>query len=382
MRIDDPWLARAWCSEDVGRPDARWAVDTVGVYAATARRLVEQIRAGRVNTIVIAGSSYLTLAMCAEIAQQAAEQNFLPADRRIDLPGVVLVADDADEFGDDHRLYQRRRRRESQLNPRTVPATPSVRSLSEVIEADGSGRDTALVLVDEGSGGGLDSTIAVRMAARFGELRIYRWDPQARLSDSKIAVTGRLYAFPLTLDAADDGAHDRWERAAMLIHERYAAQVTKKGPATRPWAELAEFYRESNRRQVTNALWMVEEIAGHTWTSFGSVEDSPPPGDAADPLTILVVMGFDETAALAMAKKEHEDWCRYYWKEGWRYADTSELEGMSDEERFERKLHGKLVGWEKVVENAELKCTALTSLATTLTQLRQLGYVSTPRGER
>lgn len=73
---------------------------------------------------------------------------------------------------------------------------------------------------------------------------------------------------------------DVWERAAMLIHNRYAAKFRGSSAAAKPWSELDEFYRGSNRRQVRNALWMVDQIAGHTWDTFGS-PPSPKPVPSA-----------------------------------------------------------------------------------------------------
>jgi hypothetical protein len=43
-----------------------------------------------------------------------------------------------------------------------------------------------------------------------------------------------------------------------------------------------EFYRESNRRQVRNTLWMVEQIAEHTWNTWG---------DPPKPLSVLTWPG-------------------------------------------------------------------------------------------
>ncbi len=58
---------------------------------------------------------------------------------------------------------------------------------------------------------------------------------------------------------------------------------------------------------------MVEQIAGHTWDTFGGLPDSSALAHAADtdPLERLRAIGFDRKAAMAMAKAEHEGWCRY-----------------------------------------------------------------------
>ena len=59
---------------------------------------------------------------------------------------------------------------------------------------------------------------------------------------------------------------DAWERAARLIHERFAddfaAENGHRTPATQPWAHLDEFHRESNRRQVRNDSGWSSRSAG------------------------------------------------------------------------------------------------------------------------
>src|SRR5262249_20052609 len=144
-----------------------------------------------------------------------------------------------------------------------------------------------------------------------------------------------------------------------------------KSAASLPWSELDEFYRESNRRQVRNALWMVESIGGHTWNVWdGSVDELPIINMRGhEPLEQLQLMGFQADAAVAMARTEHEDWCRYYEDAGWRYGTPRD---------DDRKIHDKLVDWEVIRSDPDRLKTALNSLATTLIRLRELGYRSRP----
>ena len=126
---------------------------------------------------------------------------------------------------------------------------------------------------------------------------------------------------------------------------------------------------------MRNALWMVEQIAGHTWNTWGS---APAAGSLSGlrglaPLEQLALMGFDRDAALGMARAEHEDWCRYYREAGWRYGPTRD---------DERKIHDKLVDWATVEANPELLEAAMSSSAATLSELRELGYRSRPVWEQ
>jgi hypothetical protein len=176
------------------------------------------------------------------------------------------------------------------------------------------------------------------------------------------------------MDLPSGQAQDAWERAATLIHQRYRTAVGGTSPARRPWAELDEFYRGSNRRQVRNALWIVEQIGGHTWNSLdaGAGPQTPQP-QPTDPLQQLEVMGFDRPTALAMARAEHENWCHYYKDAGWKRGK------IRDEKH---KTHPNLTDWRTVETDPTLLNAALTSLAATLSQLRELGYRSAPAWRR
>jgi hypothetical protein len=203
---------------------------------------------------------------------------------------------------------------------------------------------------------------------------IYASDLNTSITDDSIQVVGRLQSYSLVLDTQEGQVRDAWERAARLIHERYISTIDPEGPpspAAMPWTELNEFYRGSNRRQVRNALWMVEQIAGHTWNTWGS-----PPAQlsgsemaALAPLEQLALMGFDHDSALRMAQAEHEDWCRYYRHNGWKYGSPRD---------DSRKIHNKLVDWPAVESDPDLLNAAVRSLAGTLWSLRQLGFRSRP----
>jgi len=111
------------------------------------------------------------------------------------------------------------------------------------------------------------STTGTRLAARFPATAVYAWDQNAHGAEDSSQILGMLQTYGLALETHEGQVQDAWERATRLIHGRYVATVdpeAPRSPAAMPWAELNEFYRGSNRRQVRNALWMVEQIAGHT----------------------------------------------------------------------------------------------------------------------
>ncbi len=309
----------------------------------------------------------MTLALCANLTRRALERDFYTAPGSTPLPALTLVESDAAEYLRDHELYRQQTGFMSD-GPAidAVVETPTGTTLQRLI-GDSDPKTMAAILVD-----GHIATTGARLAARFPDMPVYAWDPKARGTEDSLDIVGMLQPYGLALDTREGQVQDAWERAARLIHERYAATIdpqAPRSPAAMPWAQLNEFYRGSNRRQVRNALWMVEQIAGHTWNTWGSppaelsgrvMADSPP-------LKQLALMGFDHHSAMSMAKAEHEDWCRYYRRNGWKYGSRRD---------DSRKIHDKLVDWSVVESNPELLYAAVRSLAATLWSLRQLGYRS------
>ena len=371
VRIDDPWQAAAWRAQQFGGTRTRWAADAVGKYEVTAGRLLDRITANStVERILVAGGSRLTLALCTEMEQRRREREYYAPPGADPLPRLTLITKSAEEFTQDYQLACE----QSGQPPdgRSVEAAntaPTVSALTALINKSGAAV-TAVVVVDSHTTGP-GTSLGTRLAARFPSTPIYAWDPNAEVTDDRPAVVGQLRTYRLTMDVPRGHAQDRWERAAQLIHDRYAAQSDRATPATRPWSDLDEFYRGSNRRQVQNALWMVEEIGGHTWNTFGI----PPDGLTAASLRELPALeqlrrlGFSTAVALAMARAEHDDWCRYYRRAGWEYG------AVRDDSR---RVHDKLVDWAAVESDPAMLASALNSLATSLTQLRQLGYRSRP----
>lgn len=365
VRIDDPWQAASWRDERLGGTDTHWAPDAVGRYEVTARRLLDEITGGTpVRQILVCGMSQLALALCADMAQRRLEFDY-HAEPGQTLPELVLVGADAKEYLADHDYARRQAGAPSAATSiRAVSALPTVSALGELLTEEPS---SAVILTDHP---GLDTTTGTRLAARHPGTPIYAYEPGAATGLNRVPLVGQLHTYRLSLDVPSGAAQDAWERAARLIHNRYVAGIEAKTAAAVPWEQLDEFYRGSNRRQVRNALWMVEEVGGHTWNTWGHPPDSVPTTRLRDmePLEALRCMGFDEDTALAMARAEHEDWCRYYRAAGWRYGPVRD---------DARKIHDKLTTLSTSRDDPAL-LSALTSLVATLSKLRELGYRSRP----
>jgi hypothetical protein len=376
VRVDNPWQAEAWRAEQLGGSDTRWAADAVGKYEVTARWLLESIiSAATVERVFICGTSELTLALCADLTRRKLEYDYYSAPGETVLPAVNLVGADAEEFRQDHEFHRRQVGFVS-TGP-TIDATPQPPTVSVLMsligETDGS--TNAVIFVDDKAHGPSTArSIGTRLAARFPTMPIYIWDNDAQMAEDPLPIVGRLKTYRLALDIPKGQAQDVWERAAKLIHERYVAGIEPEpslSPARLPWADLDEFYRESNRRLVRNALWMVEQIAEHTWNTWGK---PPAPLGLHDMVGLtaleqLARMGFDQDSAMSMAKAEHEDWCRYYRHNHWKYGPIRD---------DEHRIHNKLVDWSVVEADEDMLNSAVTSLASTLWSLRQLGYRSRP----
>ncbi|GBG36311.1 hypothetical protein [Mycobacterium montefiorense] len=370
VRMDDPWLAQAWRAQQFGGSDTRWAADVVGKYEVTAGRLLDSVIATeRTKHVFICGTSQLTLALCADLTQRALERDFYTPPGAVALPALTLVERDAEEYLRDHEFHRQQAGFASE-GPMidAVAEAPTVPTMLKLI-GDAEPATSAVIFVDAQAG-----TTAARLAARFPDMPIYASDLNTSISDDSIQVVGRLQSYSLVLDTREGQVQDAWERAARLIHERYVSTIDPEGPrspAAMPWTELNEFYRGSNRRQVRNALWMVEQIAGHTWNTWGSPPAQLSGSEMAGlaPAEQLALMGFDHDSALRMAQAEHEDWCRYYRRNGWKYGSPRD---------DSRKIHNKLVDWSVVECDPDLLNAAVRSLAGTLWSLRQLGFRSRP----
>jgi len=384
VRIDDPWQAEAWRIQQLGQSDTRWAVAAVGVYELTAARIVDKIIGGQTRTLIVCGTSPLALALCANLVRQRLERGYYTAPDSPPLPGLTIVAPDAEEFLQDHETHQQH----LGLPPTNewltaVRGTPSMSTLAPLItDAVDGGICRAAVILTMAGPTVADGLLATRLASRFPAMPVFTLDPkQPAATGADLApIIGQLQTFWPTLATDSYQAHDVFERAAMLIHERYRQKTGFLSEADKPWPELNEFYRGSNRRLVRNAFAIVEQVAEHSWDSFGALPDSPTPIDPsiADKVERAVArlraLGFERDAAMAMAQAEHESWWNYLRQWGWRPAPAGQID--RDEQK---KTRPDLIAWSKVVEDGDALGRALTNLADTLDTLRQLGYRSRPQ---
>ena len=261
------------------------------------------------------------------MALRHTERRFHAAEGQSELPELTVVAPDADEYAREHAARYQRKGLGSDPPPvDSVNAVPSAAKVSELVEhTEGEDGTTAVIVVD--SVAAADPILGTRLAARYPTMPIYMWDRAARLNTERLPVAGELRTYRLGMELPDGHAHDNFERAAMLIHERFASsRADRTEPSSLPWEKLSDFYKGSNRRQLVNALWMVEAIAGHTWRTgdrppdpvspeslreldaLGTGETTSPDDPAEAAVKKLERLGFNEETIYAMAQADWERW--------------------------------------------------------------------------
>ncbi|OBK71300.1 RyR domain-containing protein [Mycobacterium sp. 1274761.0] len=395
VRIDDPWQAEVWRRSFLDEDEMaasqsrhrRWVADAVGRYEITATKVVRHLTATAAkghalippDTVVLCGLYPMTYALSSELAQAHREQEVYASGDHRPPSRVAILARGAPGFVEDHYLRQSRiAPGQTGIAVDAYDVEPTVEVISEHLAGLDSQR-CAVVLSDPSI-----EIHGTRLAARFPRLRIYQASAAA-VTLPETSIVGQLYRFPISMELDPDAPQDVWEHAAELIHERYSAGEDRSQWTARPWKLLDPFVKQSNRRQVINTLWLVEAV-GHTWNTLEYPPASPLAADFAEmsPLQQLQELGFDSDTAELLLRREHEDWCRFYFDAGWKHAEQ-----RCDAER----RHDRLLPWEELMEqDAELRKQGVTdpdprlnltraqrSLVGTLVSLRNLGYRSIPK---
>lgn len=345
VRIDDPWQAEDWRRRRIAAAPP-WIYDAIGVHEVAARLLAERL-AGR-DRIVVCGRSPLVLALCAEFAQLARERAVLGETTAT--PGITLFDPDAEALLTEHRLRQGRFGNSEGQAVAAVGSVPDHAGIARLFE--GAGSPAVVFAAPPGSGG---DALATHLAAIEPGWLLLAW----RTATTGIAaepVMAQLHAFGPGIDAGAERPLDSWERIARLAHERYRrANPGNTGDSGAPWAQLPEFYQQSNVRQITTTL-QAAVAADRTWGAVtdGVAEQEP----SAEQLEL-------------MARLEHESWCRQYRAAGWRWG--------SERDRA-RKRHPDLLEWAALPETSREKTRE--GVRASLQLLATLGYHSLPDPRR
>jgi hypothetical protein len=369
FRLDNPSSARVWRRQALGNTGRRWAADAIGLYEIAAARVGRHIAergGGRSMTALVCGKSSLADALVAEFAQVARERQVHTKPGSASVNEVVVMARGAAGLTADYTLQQARMAPEGVVLPViAVDAEADAAAVCSYLE----GRNPADVVVIFTEP---DDANAARLSNRIPGLVIYQASAVSQRMTT-LPIVANLYNFPVSIVIDDVEPQDVWERAAALIHERYRMGSDRDSGSNRPWSALDPFYQQSNRRQLLNALWMVEEIGQQTWNTLQD-EDIQPLQQAVlegEPRQQLAAMGFTDAAIEKMLRAEHNDWCRYYRAAGWKYGKTR------DEAN---KRHDQLLEWDQLTASyPDFPAESTRSLASTLITLRALGYRCKPK---
>ncbi|MBD3237339.1 MAG: hypothetical protein GF330_11585 [Candidatus Eisenbacteria bacterium] len=154
--------------------------------------------------------------------------------------------------------------------------------------------------------------------------------------DRRHADCANLHPFGMLDDICNESIllreeQDRLARALHAIYyegERGAAKRENRPfpskPAHRPWEELSEAFRDSNRQAADHMPVKLRALGLH----IGPAQEEKRP-----------VTNFTRPQREILAKMEHARWCAERWLDGWEYADARD---------DEQKLHPDLVPWDRL----------------------------------
>lgn len=124
-----------------------------------------------------------------------------------------------------------------------------------------------------------------------------------------------------TLDVALDGARDRMARD---VHELYiqnqiaeGAMHTPPRPAQRPWGDLDDFLRESNRQQIAHMAIKLRVL------KLG-IKEGPEALGRSSEVGSLVTVRDDNPKLDILAAMEHQRWMAFHFVRGWQQAGVGQ----------------------------------------------------------
>ncbi len=336
MRSDNRWHAETIRSKMmIAGTDV--IVDTISKYDAIAQELIDDITERGCDVLVLHGQSEFTPALLEQVAQQERERALFEDAAHLD---VVVVGPTAEDVVAEHRAaaaYYGRSTVQSQVDTRTE-------ILAVMTEQRSSHDSPALVFTNDPNIE--DQRRAAVVATSLPVCQVYvPYTDVAGLEDTPMVSSARAYGAALVTQYPTVG---RWERLARLSHEAYiAAYPDAKDPARKAWAELDDFYKQSNIRQVTTLISSALD-AGRAW--------------GASPETATPVSGaqLDE-----MARRDHDSWFHFLRSHGWTYGTTRDRRA---------KRHPDLLPWDQLSNESRAKTSK--GIVGGLALLETLGYRS------
>jgi hypothetical protein len=378
-RIDDPRHADTWRGKHIS-PHRACLEDAISPCETTAEFAVRAAVSRRAEKLILCGDTTLALAILIEVARLAWEGNDLIAAAQPNVPGLgpaltgsargrgaippILVL--ADRAGDLRREF-------------TATVSPQLRAAMPDVEIEPvPWRTSLLALLDRMPPHEAAACVVVITEDPTPE-GIHEAGRVARLHPSSVIYTQSVDGTS-GAEIAFDNLHqfrvgflvdgvlpvDTWTRLARHNHERYRLHWPVQNgrepePGRRPWADLDEFYREDNIRQIRQILGSAV-TQGRVWRPVRTV----PPGSRVE---------FIESELEAMARAEHERWYARRVAANWHPADAGkDHPSIPGRGSGPRKVNASVVPWESLPPAMRRKNAAhITSI---LGQLEAIGYVA------
>ena len=406
-RFSDAREACDWRLENVNAPGC--FLDALAPDALVARQIVDRLgEAGRVR-LVLTGDTPLTAALLDEIALQRCLRDELvtaiekydaanpgtdfvlgsrgPRPQRIALEQVDVVGPTADEVVRDWNNITP----PGSDRPSPLRVSATVPSWEDATSALPKTAEAALVVTDPAAPS--ISSRAMRLSRTYRDLLVIRPSRNVRgvsaltEAHSSDAVAGPVIRYGRSLLSDGSTPADSWTVLARQQHEVYCAvhgayATTQLSPARLPWgtgpisgAQLSNFYREDNLRQQRLVLLFLAE-RGYRWITV-SAKDAV--RDVAEP------------DLLALARAEHQRWCDFRLRQGWRHPSTKERDRYGAAISADRRRNANLVDWFtgaslprpelapalSVEQRDELRSSNRNTLAGLIDRLRQWGIAPT-----
>jgi hypothetical protein len=318
-RIDDPRHANQWRGSHGGT--SAGFEDALSAAETTAYTLIDTILRTSARQLILCGDDGLTLAILIELDRRGWEQGellsaathgraahgraarpeangeYLPRlPAPLSIGRVVLIDPRAADIRREYLVSTPRTVPDSAVTTRTArwqdELLPTLDAMTEAIA-----QGTAVIIVDS------FSEMSMHKAGRVARLHPNTWIYVQTPSGDSVseAIFNRLCLFQSGLLIAGEIPEDTWMRVARHWHECFRLQDPvppdhPKAPGRRPWADLSDFLRNDNLRQVRSILSEVAGL-GRQWVPVRAVPEGS-----------HIELSERELEAVAMA--EHIRWYR------------------------------------------------------------------------
>lgn len=205
---------------------------------------------------------------------------------------------------------------------------------------------------DDGLNFLIGRTISRTLAGHSGQTLVYqstRSGFAALLPPDFGDGSRRLHAFGMPEDifSWDTLLHESEDRLARALHEDYAENRRREGGSEKPWDDLSDGMKDSNRHAADHIPIKLRAIGCYDapiqpwYKKLLSLIGRPDVQAGKTPVTT-----FSREDILLMAQMEHRRWCAERWLDGWEWGEKTDRE---------KKINKNLVPWDAIPEEERRK---------------------------